>query len=312
MSQIQIPYFRPPYANYHEIEPKILDIVDSRIYTKGAYKSLLEARLSHYLGVDHVITCASGTAALYIAMRMMRLMQKKFLGVDEYIAMPAFNWASDRIAADASGYNTVYVDIDPDTWLPVPLSYMDARLALDTFGSIDRHDYPEPFIVDATHSVGIKGIWDRGLACCGSMAPTKNLSSGEGGFITTNDHDFAEKCVSLRDMCARLPEMNCVIALESLSGLDDRIKEKQRIAAYYRKHLPYQFQEVEESTHSKICFLCDNSTELITRAAAAGVECRKYYKPLGYMRNSSSVYDRIVCLPAWSGVNTAAVVEALI
>lgn len=309
MSQIQIPYFRPPYANYQEIEPKIRDIVDSRTYTKGAYRSLLEARLSHYLGVDHVITCASGTAALHIAMRIML----KNDTADERIAMPAFNWASDRIAADAAGYRTVYVDIDPDTWLAVPRQgyYVGAHLALDTFGSIDRQDYREPFIVDATHSVGIKGIWDRGLACCGSMAPTKNLTSGEGGFITTNDRDFALKCACLRDLCARIPEMNCVIALESLSNLDYRIKEKKKIAAYYRKHLPYQFQEVEESTYSKICFLCDNSTELIARAAAAGAECRKYYEPLLDMPNSSSVYDRIVCLPAWSDVNAAAVVEKL-
>jgi hypothetical protein len=67
--RMQIPYFRPPYANYSEIEPKIQEIVDSRVYTKGGYMSLLEARLSHYLGVDHAITCASGTSALWIAMK---------------------------------------------------------------------------------------------------------------------------------------------------------------------------------------------------------------------------------------------------
>jgi dTDP-4-amino-4,6-dideoxygalactose transaminase len=308
MFLMQIPYFRPPYANYSEIEPKIQEIVDSRVYTKGAYRSLLEARLSHYLGVDHAITCASGTSALYIAMRVMR----KNLA-DEHIAMPAFNWASDRISADAAGYKTVYVDIDPDTWLPVPRhGYVDAHLALDTFGSIDRQDYRGSFIVDATHSVGIKGIWDRGLACCGSMAPTKNLTSGEGGFITTNDHDFALKCAELRDLCARLPEMSCVLAIESLSHLDDRIKEKRKIAAYYHKHLPYQFQEIpHDSTHSKICFLCDNSDELIAKAAAAGVECRKYYKPLWGMPNSGAVYDRIVCLPAYVGVDAEAVTKLI-
>lgn len=305
---MQIPYFRPPYINYFAIEPKIQEIIDSRVYTKGAYKSLLESRLSYYIGVDHAITCASGTAALHIAMRVMR---KNI--ADEYIAMPAFNWRSDIIAAESAGYKTVYVDIDPDTWLPVPRhGYVDAHLALDTFGNIDRQDYRGRFIVDATHSLGAKGVGSRGVAECFSLAATKPATSGEGGFITTNNQDFAQRCTELRDLCARLPEMSCVLALESLSHLDDRIKEKQRIAAYYHKHLPYQFQEIpHDSTHSKICFLCDNSDELIARAAAAGVECRKYYEPLWAMPNSDYVYDRIVCLPAYAGVDAEVVVRAV-
>ncbi len=305
----RIPYFRPSPVAVSAIEPRIRHIVDSRVYTKGMYRDMLEDELQAYLGVDHVITCASGTAALYIAMRVMR--ENRI--ADEYIAVPAFNWASDRIAAKAAGYKIVYVDIDPDTWLAVPRrGYVDAHLALDTFGSIDRQDYRGSFIVDATHSVGVKGVWDRGLACCGSMAATKIVPAGEGGFITTNDRDFAQRCAEMRDMCARLPEMSCVVALEYLSHLEDLIKEKRRIAAYYRKHLPYKFQKIpHDSTHSKICFLCDNSEVVIARAAAAGVECRRYYKPLWDMPYSDYVYDKIVALPAWAGVNAERVVAAI-
>jgi hypothetical protein len=141
---MQIPYFRPPYINYSAIEPKIREIVDSRVYTKGAYRSLLEARLSHYLGVDHVITCASGTAALWIAMRVMHQMCRT-----KRILMPAFNWQSDRIAAESAGYWIEYADIDPDTWLPVMLldRGYDSCLALDTFGSVDTNEYPENTIL---------------------------------------------------------------------------------------------------------------------------------------------------------------------
>jgi dTDP-4-amino-4,6-dideoxygalactose transaminase len=306
---MQIPYFRPPYINYSAIEPKIREIVDSRVYTKGAYRSLLEARLSHYLGVDHVITCASGTAALWIAMRVMHQMCRT-----KRILMPAFNWQSDRIAAESAGYWIEYADIDPDTWLPVMLldRGYDSCLALDTFGSVDTNEYPENTICDSTHSLGAKGAGSRGVAECFSLAATKPVTGGEGGVITTNDRDFAERCAGLRDLCSRLPEMSCVLALESLSHLDEMLAEKRRIAAYYRKHLPYQFQEIpHDSTHSKICFLCDNSDELIARAAAAGVECRKYYEPLADMPNSDYVYDRIVCLPAYAGVDAETVVQAV-
>jgi dTDP-4-amino-4,6-dideoxygalactose transaminase len=187
-------------------------------------------------------------------------------------------------------------------------------LALDTFGNVDTNDYPEDrTLYDATHSLGAKGVGSRGIAECFSMAATKPVTGGgEGGFITTNDHAFAERCTELRDMCSRIPEMSCVVALEYLSHLDERIKEKHRIAAYYRKNLPYHFQEIpHDSTHSKVCFLCDNSDELIARAAAAGVECRKYYKPLADLPISNTVYSRIVALPAWAGVNAEQVVTAL-
>ena len=310
MLRIQIPYFRPPYANYREIEPKIRDIVVSRVYTKGVYRDFLEDALSHYIGVDHAITCASGTAALWIAMRVMRQTCHT-----KRILMSAFNWQSDRIAAESTDYWIEYADIDPDTWLPVLLldRGYDSCLALDTFGSIDNQDHPEDKTVyDSTHSLGAKGAGSRGVAECFSLAATKPVTGGEGGVITTNDRDFAERCAGLRDLCARLPEMSCVLALESLSHLDEMLAEKRRIDAYYRKHLPYQFQEIpHDSTHSKICFLCDNSDELIARAAKNGVECRKYYKPLADLPNSDYVYDRIVCLPAWAGVDAGRVVDAL-
>jgi len=308
---IRIPYFRPPPIAFSEIEQRLMGIVESRVYTKGRYLGILEDELQEYLGVDHVIATSSGTSALWIAMRVMR----KNRLADEYIAIPAFNWRSDRIAAESAGYEIVGVDIDPDTWLPIPRrGFVDACLALDTFGSIDRQDYRGQFIVDATHSLGVKGVGSRGVAECFSMAATKPVSAGgEGGFITTNDRDFAQRCAELRDMCARIPEVSCVIALEYLHRLDELLSEKRRIAAYYRKHLPYQFQEIQhDSTHSKICFLCDNSEEVIRRAAKNGVECRKYYKPLYDMPYSRSVYDRIVCLPSWSKVDVSHVVAAIV
>jgi len=310
---MQIPYFRPPPIDYSKIEPKIGAIVDSRVYTKGMYRDLLEDELQEYLGVDHVIATSSGTSALWIAMRVMRQIYHT-----SHISMPVFNWQSDRIAAESAGYWIRYEDIDPYTWLRNAIREIDydSYLALDTFGSVDNHYYPVNTIYDATHSLGAKGVGSRGIAECFSMAATKMVPSGEGGFITTNDHHFAQRCAELSDMCSRLPEISCVVALEYLSHLDERMFEKREVAAYYRKHLPYRFQEIpHDSTHSKICFTCDNSEELIKRAASAGVECRKYYKPIVHLpilgRSASSVYDRIVCLPAWSGVDVGIVVDAL-
>jgi len=305
-----IPYFRPPRIAFSEIGPKIRHIVDSRIYTKGRHLDMLEDELQAYLNVDHMIACSSGTSALYIAMRVMRQMQRT-----KRILIPVFNCQSDMVAAESAGCWIEYTDIDPDTWLTDTTHNRgyDSCLALDTFGSVDTNDYDANTIYDATHSLGAKGVGSRGVAECFSLAATKPVTAaGEGGFITTNDRDFAQRCAELRDLCARITEIQCVVALEYLHRLDELLAEKRRVAAYYRKHLPYQFQKIpRDSTHSKICVLCDNSEEVIRRAAAAGVECRKYYKPLADLAYSMSVYDRIVCLPAWAGVDVARVVEAI-
>lgn len=305
---MQIPYFKPPQIAFSEIEPHLSKIVDSRIYTKGEHMCALERELSDYIGVDYVIATGSGTAALWIALRTLRKYDSA------HVAMPAFNWGSDKIAAEAAGYGTVTVDIDPDTWLSDDShGFVDAHLALDTFGSVDTNDYPEGRTVyDATHSLGAKGVGSRGVAECFSMAATKMVPAGEGGFITTNDSYVAAKCTELRDLCSRIPEMSCVVARGYLSHLDETLAEKRKIADYYRRHLPYRFQQIpHNSTHSKICFLCDESEELILRAAKNDVECRKYYKPLVDLPHSKTVYDRIVCLPAWIGVDLKAVVNAI-
>lgn len=307
---MQIPYFRPPHIAFSEIEQALRGIVDSRVYTKGEHRETLEDTLQEHLGVDHAVTCASGTAALWIALRALCHTYRP-----GYIHMPAFNWQSDQVAVEAAGYKASWIDIDPDTWLSLIQGERGTFLALDTFGNVDTNDYPEDRTVyDATHSLGAKGVGSRGIAECFSMAATKPVTGGgEGGIITTNDRVFAQRCAELRDLCARIPEMSCVVALEYLSHLDEMLIEKKKISDYYRRHLPYKFQNIwNASTYSKICFLCDDSAKLITKAASNGAECRKYYKPLvPDCPNSNDVYSRIVCLPAWVGVDPEAVVNAI-
>ncbi len=311
---MQIPYFRPLPIDYKEIEPRIKEVIDSRVYTKGCYRDELEASLADYLQVNNVVVTSSGTSALYIAMRVLRQMNG-----GERISVPAFTWRSVEYAAQAAGYKIVWNDIDEKTWLPRDIdNNIDAVLGHDTFGSLDIGEYPEDAtIYDATHSVGIndRWAWDRGMACCGSMAGTKMITAaGEGGFITSNNQYFARRCGEVRDLCARISEIQCVFALEYLDHLDEIVKAKSEIASYYRKNLSmYQFQLYKKSTHSKVCFLCDNSDELIAKAATSGVELRKYYKPLDlFLPNSNAVYSRIVALPAWAGVNMKQVVEAVL
>lgn len=307
----KIPYFRPPPIDKSQVIPKIEEVLSTRIYSKGIYKDKLETALKKYLDADFIISCGSGTAGLFILLSAVKEVYN-FKSID----MLSFTWPSDLIATKAAGFSKInFLDIDKDTWnLPHAKHNTDFVLVQDTFGNIDNAEY-ENCIVDATHSLGCKNIGGRGFGEVISLAPTKMVSSGEGGIITTNDPKIAKKAIEIRDMCSRLPEISCVIALEYLKNLDERIKAKKKIAEYYRTHLPYQFQKIEHnSTFSKVCFLCESgeSEAIIKKAADAGVECRKYYKPLQKgLKNTDDVYSRIVCLPAWVGVDVERVVFSL-
>jgi len=312
-SKLKIPYFKPPFLEKRSVISKIEEIIDTRIYTKGIYHFELEKQLADYLNVDYAITCSSGTMAIFIALRTL----KELEGYNT-VAMPSFNWSSDRIAAEMANYEIIYADINPDTWLMdnVP-GAVDLVMPVDTFGSrSDLHlEYSVPMMFDATHSLGCEGVGDRGLLECISFAATKTVTAGEGGLITTNYPDIAKKATELRDMCSRLPEISCVMASAYLRTLDERIKAKKRINWYYRKHLPYQFQKIEsDSTFSKVCFLCETKeeSEEIIKKTTGIVECRKYYKPLvKSLKNTDDIYNRIVCIPAWVGCPTERVVEAI-
>lgn len=309
----RIPYFQPPYLEVKQVIPKIEEIIDTRIYTKGIHRYNLEEALAEYLNVDHVITCSSGSMAIFIGLRTL----KELEGYNT-VCIPSFNWSSDRLATEMAGFEIIYADINPETWLMgnVP-GAVDLVMPVDTFGSrSDLHlEYSVPMLFDATHSLGGEGVGDRGLLECFSLAATKPVTAGEGGFIATNYRDIAKKATELRDMCSRLPEISCAIALEYLKNLDERIKAKREIAEYYRTHLPFQFQKIEyDSTYSKVCFLCESKEEsdaIIKKVAEAGIECRKYYKPLVELENTDKVYDNILCLPAWVGVDYKQVVEAI-
>ena len=317
----KIPYFRPPPIDKDIVIPKIKEILSTRIYSKGPYRNELENALKKYLGADFIISCGSGTAGLFILLKAAKEVYK-FKSID----MLSFTWPSDLIIVEAAGFSSFqihYCDIDSETWnseekYSSSLIEVDREshftLVQDTFGNIDKFDY-ENYMVDATHSLGNKNIGGRGFGEVISLAPTKMVSGGEGGIISTNDPKIAKKAIEIRDMSSRLPEISCVIALEYLNQLPENIKAKRAIAQYYRSHLPFQFQKIERnSTYSKVCFLCETAeeSEAIIKKVAKEVECRKYYKPLVKgLKNSDYVYSNIICLPAWIGVDYKRVTETI-
>jgi dTDP-4-amino-4,6-dideoxygalactose transaminase len=204
---------RAQYAQIqHEIEAAVLQTLRHTQYILGPEVSQLEHDLQAFTGAKHIITCASGSDALLLA-----LMALDLKAGDEIITSPYTFFATGGSIARL-GLRPVFVDIDADTYnldpnliaakigrrtkaiLPVHLFGQCAQMQpiLDTAAA---HNLA--VIEDAAQAIGAtyraKQAGTMGTMGCFSFFPSKNLgAAGDGGAIATNDEALAEKLRLLR------------------------------------------------------------------------------------------------------------------
>jgi dTDP-4-amino-4,6-dideoxygalactose transaminase len=188
-----------------DVEKAVLEVCESCGYIEGKAVKDFEKSMAEYLGVKHVITCGSGTAALELAMRAAGVKPG-----DEVITT-AFSFFATAEAVSAIGAVPVFADIkesdyniDPESVEKLITEKTKAILPVHIFGSPVDGDalnaiakkHGLKVIEDACQAVGSaykgKKIGNVGDAAAFSFYPTKNLGAfGDGGMITTNDDDIA-------------------------------------------------------------------------------------------------------------------------
>lgn len=183
----------------------VTDVLRSGWITTGTECLLLEEELAAYTGAPHVVSVSSCTAALEIALAHLDLPPGSRVGV------PAWTFISTALAAVHNQLQPVLLDVDPGTLnlAPDSLAAALAHGGLDAvvpvhFGGVpvDRaiHEIAAaaglPVVEDAAHALG--AVDHRGplgapgsRAMCFSFYATKNLTSGEGGALATDDDDLA-------------------------------------------------------------------------------------------------------------------------
>lgn len=188
-----------------EIDDAISDVISKSSFVRGPHVEAFEEEYQALMGVNHCVSCANGTDALYIAM--------KALGVrpgDEIITT-AQSWISTSETISQHGATPVFVDIEPRT------STIDPRLIAEkitsrTVGIIPVHLYGQladmSAIMDLAERHGLWVIEDSAQAhlaalngvkagqyghiATWSFYPGKNLGAmGDAGAITTNDPALA-------------------------------------------------------------------------------------------------------------------------
>ncbi len=240
-------------------------------FVLGPEVKAFEAELAKFCGARRVVTCASGTDALMLAL------MAKGIGPGDAVFCPSFTFCATAEVAALVGATPVFVDVDANTF-NIDAKSLAAALAtakrlglkpkavipVDLFGLPADHDAVAAvakaaglFVLDdAAQAFGAsykgKRLGTFGDATATSFFPAKPLGCyGDGGAVFTDDDDFADKLLSLRvhghgsdkydnvriGLASRLDTIQAAILSEKLKIFPDEIAARDRAAERYAKGL---------------------------------------------------------------------------
>jgi len=252
--QTMIPIARPLIGE--EEKQAVLAVLESGQLAQGEVVEQFERAFAAYCGVRHAIATSNGTTALHLA-----LLAHGIGEGDEVITSP-FTFVASANSILFCGAKPVFVDIEPDTFNLDP-SQIEAALTPRTKAIMPVHLYGNPAdmttIMDIAQRHGLAVIEDAAQAHgaevagrrvgsfgtgCFSFYPTKNMTTGEGGMITTNDDEVAARARLLRAHGAqqrykhevlgynfRMTNIHAAIGTAQLAKLDGWTRQRRENAA---------------------------------------------------------------------------------
>ncbi len=257
---MNIPMARPMFDE--ETHQALLEVLDSGRLAQGERVLEFEERFAEWADAPFAIAVSNGTAALLLALMA--------LGIgpgDEVITTP-FTFAATANVILFLGARAVFADIRPDT-LNLDPEAVERRITSRTRAVIVVHLYGNPCEMDAFAALaeryGLALIEDAAQACgalyrgrpvgsfgigCFSFYATKNMTTGEGGMITTHDPHLARRLRMLRDhgqsakyvheilgLNFRMTELQAALGIGQLRHIEDWNARRRAIAAFYDHHL---------------------------------------------------------------------------
>lgn len=204
-----------PLIGPEEIDA-VVAVLQSAQLAQGVVVYDFEAAFAKYTGVSHAVATSNGTTALHVA-----LLAHGIGAGDEVITSP-FTFIASANSILYTGARPVFVDIEPDTF-NMNAELLEAAITPKTKAIMPVHLFGNPAdmkrIAEIAHEHGLAIMEDCAQAHgataygqtvgsfgtgCFSFYPTKNMTSGEGGMVTTNDAAIADTSTLLREHGARV------------------------------------------------------------------------------------------------------------
>lgn len=291
------------------------------VSSRGPWVERFEHAVAECAGRRFGVAVSNGSAALEVALAALGI------GPGDEVLLPAHTIISCAFAVLRLGATPVLVDSDPEHWC-LDASALAGRVTAQTRAILVPHLYGLPAdmaaVAAAAERCGIKVIEDAaqmiGAQCQGAMCGSfgtlstfsffanKNVTTGEGGMVVTDDPDLAQRARDYRDLGAqpnrrfvheelgwnyRLGSLSAALGLAQLEGLDERLHRKRAIGLRYRELLSDQPNlilpppAVPHGPNSYwaagmlLCDTADNDVDTLLRQLAwAGIEARPFFWPL--------------------------------
>jgi dTDP-4-amino-4,6-dideoxygalactose transaminase len=234
-----------PFIDEEEVQA-VKDVLLSGRYVSGPKVREFEEKFAEYIGVNYAIAVNSGTAALHVALASIGV------GPGDEVIVPPITFFSTVSSILHQNAIPVFADIDPESFCLDP-SDVENKITENTKVILPVHIFGNAAEMDEimkiaeenslkviedcaqAHGTEYKGrkVGSIGDAGCFSFYATKHMTTGEGGMITTNDRDLAEKAKIIRNHGMvgrdqhvmlgynyRMSEINAAIGLVQLKKLE--------------------------------------------------------------------------------------------
>lgn len=281
-----------------------------------------EEAFAEYIGRKRAVAVNSGTSGLFLSILA--------LGIgpgDEVITTP-FTFIASATTIMMAGAKPVFVDIDPTT-LNIDPAKIESRITdktkaimpVEVFGSpaaMDKvceiaQNHNLTIIEDSCEALG-STLNEKKVGTFGTMSvfgfyPNKQITTGEGGMILTDDDDLADICVSLRNQGRgkgsgwlsherlgynyRLSDINCALGIVQLSRLDEIKAKRRQVAKWYQQMLadderlivPTEPDGCNVSWFVFVVRLADRFSleqrdEILEAMKAKGIQVANYFSPV--------------------------------
>jgi perosamine synthetase len=323
MSQPSIPLSRPDITQ-KEIDA-VTDVMHGYTLSIGPRVEGFEQRCARITGRRHGIAVSSGTAGLHCAMIAAGV------GPEHEVITTPFSFVASTNCFLYEGAKPVFVDIDPKT-LNMDVDKVAERITPKTKAIVGVEAFGHPggmveleqlaqqnelmFIEDSCEgfgghvrtSGGERAIGSFGRASVFGFYPNKQITTGEGGMIVTDDDVFAAACRALRNQGRegmawlaherlgynyRLSEINAAIGIVQCDRLDEILAKRRKVAhAYIERLMTNRYlilPTVGDDEHMSWfvfvvrlndLFEAGDRDEVMQELRAEGIGCNNYFPPI--------------------------------
>ena len=347
-----VPIVSPTLPKIDDIKDRVSKILDTGMITNFSENMKeFENKISQYLNVKNTIALSNATSGLMLI--------PKIFDLKGEVITPSFTFHSTTHSLIWNNLKPVFIDINEETY-NIDSKKIEDKITDKTSAILATHIFGNPceindleriakknnlkLIFDAAHAMGSiyrgKKIGGFGDAEVFSLSATKLLVTGEGGVITTNSDNVAEKFRLGRNygdpgtydckfigLNSKMQEFSAILGLKTLEMLEDNIARRNELVNLFKKNLNVsgiKFQKITKdsrSTYKDFSILIDEGEfgvgrdKLYESLKHENIITKKYFYPAIHQQtaykdfseyyqdqlpNTENISKNILCLPIYS------------